>query len=353
MAKISPTRAMINCHGRATWPWANLPKQHGLSTHPCLEPMAEPIKSTLPFDTPVPSNRAYTISSSRGKKVDVPASKKRKGASSSSGSTTKVSRCIDWAAIEQVQLANAIQALLTIDPWELFFGIIEPTYLELTMELRSTFYLQTMMTNYDDPSMVQFRLEEFKEENDLDTLNRHIHRSPSRCWEALVPGGATYSPSRSKASALPPSLRYLHAILAHTITGRQENTGIVNTHDAYFLRCMSHGHVIDLAYFIALAIQHQRSGIRRGHLHWPLCYSMSPQGISSMLSIRMIEKHQGTYPPQYLLAQSTEKEASEDIPNDVPPHHEDPPSQPPRPSHPVYVATSYADIFENLTRFEQ
>ncbi|PPS03405.1 hypothetical protein GOBAR_AA17255 [Gossypium barbadense] len=50
--------------------------------------------------------------------------------------------CIDWAAIEQVQMADAIRALLTTDPWELFFGIIEPTYLELTIELCSTFHLQ-------------------------------------------------------------------------------------------------------------------------------------------------------------------------------------------------------------------
>ena len=133
------------------------------------------------------------------------------------------------------------------------------------------------MTNYDDLSTVQFRLgglvrqlnvlefgtalglymEEIKEENDLHALNRHIHRSPSWCWDALVPSGATYNPSSSKASALPPSLRYLHTIFAHTITGRRESTDVVNTHDAYFLWCMSRGHIIDLAYFIALVIQHQ------------------------------------------------------------------------------------------------
>ncbi|PPR95093.1 hypothetical protein GOBAR_AA25575 [Gossypium barbadense] len=99
--------------------------------------------------------------------------------------------------------------------------------------------------------------EEFKEENDLVALTCHIHFSPSKCWHTFAPGAASYNPSRSKASVLPPSLRYLHAILAHTIIGRQESTGVINTHDAYFLWCMLHGHVIDLAYFIALAIQHQ------------------------------------------------------------------------------------------------
>ncbi|PPS20176.1 hypothetical protein GOBAR_AA00378 [Gossypium barbadense] len=249
------------------------------------------------------------MSSSRGKKTIVPASKKRKGASSSAGPTAKihhpllqfprgpqqelfqilraqpliVSCCINWAAVEQVQLADSIRALLTIDPWELFFRIIEPKYLELTMELCSTFYLQTLMTNYDDPGTVQFCLgglirqlsvpefgaalglytEEFKEENDLDTLSRHIHFSPLKCWHALA-GAASYNPSRSKASILPPSLRYLHAILAHMIIRRRKSTGIVNTHDAYFLWCMSHEHIINLSYFIALAIQHQTEQHRKG-----------------------------------------------------------------------------------------
>ncbi|PPR98006.1 hypothetical protein GOBAR_AA22664 [Gossypium barbadense] len=191
-----------------------------------------------------------TMSSSHGKKATIPASKKRKGASSSSGPTAEVRHpflrfpirpqeelfqilwartliagsCIDWAAIEQVQLAGGLIHQLSVPEFGTALGLYT---------------------------------EEFKEENDLHALNHHIHHSPSRCWDALVPGRATYNPSRSKASALPPSLRYLHAILAHMITGQRESTGIVNTHDAYFLWCMSHRHVIDLAYFIALAIQHR------------------------------------------------------------------------------------------------
>ncbi|PPS11214.1 hypothetical protein GOBAR_AA09428 [Gossypium barbadense] len=193
------------------------------------------------------------MSSLRGKKIAIPISKKQKGGTSFAGPTVKIrhpfqqfsrgpqeelfqilwarpliaGRCIDWATVEQVQLADAIQALLTTDPWELFFGIIEPTYLELTMELCSTFRLQNVMTNYDDPSMVQFLLgglirqlsipefgaalglytDEFKEENELHALTRHIHFSPSKCWHTLATGAASYNPSRSKASVLLPSLR--------------------------------------------------------------------------------------------------------------------------------------------------
>ncbi|PPS17228.1 hypothetical protein GOBAR_AA03342 [Gossypium barbadense] len=155
------------------------------------------------------------------------------------------------------------------------------------------------------PKFGTIKMEKFKEENDLDALTRHIHFSPSKCRHTLAPSAASYNPSRSKASVLPPSLRYLHAILAQTITGRRESIGVVNTHDAYFL-CM-----------------------------------------------RMIERRRGTYLPQYCLAQSTMEEAYEDIPDEVPPQHEDPPTQPLLPSRPVHVATSYADISDRLTQFEQ
>ncbi|PPS10048.1 hypothetical protein GOBAR_AA10596 [Gossypium barbadense] len=240
----------------------------------CNMAVSEPAKTTQACNMPVLGNRGLTCIQCRLHVVKrSPSVLQRKGRenSSSSGPTVE-GHCIDWAAVEQVQLADAIWALLTTDPWELFFGIIE----------------------------------------------QHISNSRWNYAQCL----ATYNPSRSKASVLPLSLRYLHAILTHMITGMRESTGIINTHDAYFLWCMLHGHVIDLAYFIALAIQHQTEWHRKG----VICIGpyMSSQGISSMLSMRMIEKRRGTYPPQYRLAHSTEEEAPEDITDDVPPHHEDP-----------------------------
>ncbi|PPS03570.1 hypothetical protein GOBAR_AA17092 [Gossypium barbadense] len=230
-----------------------------------------------------------TMPSSRGKKTVVPASKKRKGAASSSGPT---------------------------------------------MEIRHLF-LQVPLGPQEE-------------------LYQILRARPL----------ATYDPSRSKVSALPPSLRYLHTILAHTLVGRRESTDVVTTHDTYFLWSMANGHIIDLAYFIALAIRHQTERHRREVIsmgpyvtqlawHFGLLNTMCPQGISSMLSMRMIEKRRGTYPPQYCLVQSTEEEDPEDITDYVPPRHEDPLFQPPPPSRPVHAAPSYADIFERLTRLEQ
>ncbi|PPR89795.1 hypothetical protein GOBAR_AA30890 [Gossypium barbadense] len=85
---------------------------------------------------------------------------------------------------------------------------------------------RTVITNYDDPGTVQFcqgklicqlsvpefgaalglYTEEFKEENELHALTRHIYFYPSKCWHTLALGAASYNLSRSKASVLPPSL---------------------------------------------------------------------------------------------------------------------------------------------------
>ncbi|PPS05340.1 hypothetical protein GOBAR_AA15322 [Gossypium barbadense] len=174
-----------------------------------------------------------------------------------------------------------------------------------TLKKRKGALSSTVITNYDDLGTVQFWLgglicqlsvpefgvvlglymEEFKEKNELHALAHHIHFSPLKCWHTLAPSAASYNPSHSKALVLPPSL---------------SPRIIINP-------------------------------------HWP------------DVSTRMIEKRRGTYPPQYRLTQSTEEEAYEDIPDDIPPQHEDPPYQPPPPSRSVYAAASYADISERLT----
>ncbi|KAK5836090.1 hypothetical protein PVK06_011839 [Gossypium arboreum] len=113
--------------------------------------------------------------------------------------------------------------------------------------------LQVVMTNNDNPGTIHFR---------LGGLVRAI--SVPEFGKALAPLFSTYDPSRLKASALTPSLRYLHAILAHTLIGRREITGVSNTYDSYYLWCMANAHVIDLAYFIAFAIRQQTEWHRKG-----------------------------------------------------------------------------------------
>ncbi|KAK5775628.1 hypothetical protein PVK06_043541 [Gossypium arboreum] len=212
------------------------------------------------------------MTNTRGKKTAVPTLKKQKGPGATSSSTSTearhpllrfslspqddlfqllrvrplgVGRCIDWTALEQVRLANEVRAFITTAPWDQFFLIIEPTYLELTLEFCTTFHLQYVMNTHDEAmrhmSVPEFGIvlgiyiDEFISVGNFLQLNRHIHYSPSYCWIDLTASQIRYDMSRSKASALAPALRYLHALLAHTLTGRRESIGVINTHDAYFL----------------------------------------------------------------------------------------------------------------------
>ncbi|PPS17383.1 hypothetical protein GOBAR_AA03195 [Gossypium barbadense] len=159
--------------------------KHGCETRSCLAPVVEPVRLTRAWekrttpDTVVrhdhfkcrihEERRPLSLLRRRGRERRPPRVQPRKfvtiSFNSPKGPRKNFSKYfgsdllitghyIDWATVEQIQLADAIWALLTTDPWELFFGIIKSTYLELTMELCSTFHLQTVMTNYDDPGTV-------------------------------------------------------------------------------------------------------------------------------------------------------------------------------------------------------
>ncbi|PPS07695.1 hypothetical protein GOBAR_AA12954 [Gossypium barbadense] len=221
-------------HSHAIWPCAT----HTPDTRTWDSSWARP-KLQNSKNTGSPSK--YIMSSSRGKKAVVPSSK---------------------------DVRDRVLPRYVLQP---NFGTRSLSFSKLRRRSYFRYYvhdpsLQVVMTNNDDPGTIHFRLgglvramsvpefgvalghytDEFMKEEDMNALPHNIHISPSSCWKALAPLSSTYDPSRSKASALAPSLRYLHAILAHTLTGRRESTGVVNTHDTYYLWCMTNAHVTDL-----------------------------------------------------------------------------------------------------------
>ncbi|KAH1123009.1 hypothetical protein J1N35_006169 [Gossypium stocksii] len=185
-----------------------------------------------------------TISSSREKKPAVTTSKKLKGPGGSSSRPTLKS---------DSRSSNSRRT-----PKRIYFRY----YVHDLSESEGGLVRQLSVPEFG--TALGLYTEQFLEEENLFELHRHIHVPPINCWCPLVPGQPTYDPSRSKATNLIPSLQYLHALLAHTLTGRHESIGVVSTYDAYFLWSMAYIHVIDLAYFIAYAIQHQTERHRRG-----------------------------------------------------------------------------------------
>ncbi|KAH1107777.1 hypothetical protein J1N35_011545, partial [Gossypium stocksii] len=65
---------------------------------------------------------------------------------------------------------------------------------------------------------------------------------------------------------------------------------------------------------------------------------MPPQGISSMIHIRMIERRHGVDPCQYQLLHSDTQNDHRDVTDDVPLFHEDPPQPPPSSYRPIHSA---------------
>ncbi|PPS13455.1 hypothetical protein GOBAR_AA07129 [Gossypium barbadense] len=235
------------------------------------------------------------MSSSRGKKVAVPTSKKRKGVSSSSGPPN------------HRPLGDFL--------WDhrADHGPISPRWISLPAKRPRIWYCTGLYTK------------EFKEENDLHALNRHIHRSHSRCSDTLVPSACSPSISEKGKRALASSILMMPTFYSVCCTGKS-STFLISLPSPFSTRRSDIGRGSSPLAPMLLA---QESFLT-------LIGQKSSQGISSMLSMRMIEKRRGTYPPQYRLAQSTDEEALEDITDDVPPQHKDPPSQPPPPSRPGF-----------------
>ncbi|KAK5838942.1 hypothetical protein PVK06_007690 [Gossypium arboreum] len=288
---------------------------------------------------------SFTLTNTRGKsKVVDPALKKQKSpGTTSSSASAKVrhpylqfsadpledlfqllpvrplglGRCIDWAALEQVGLSDEVYASLLQHNGTVSF-------------ISSSPHIWSLLWSFAQHSTFSARYEFMGADNFLH-LHRHIHYSPSCCWTDL------------KASQIP--------------------------YDS-----MVTGHIFGLAYFIALAFHHQTNRNRKGLIclgpyvtrlarHFglfdtlemsstlTLVVQMFPQGISSMIHMRMIERCHGFDPPQYRLAHSDGQDDPEDITENVPPLHEDPPP-PPSQSH-CPTAATLTDISEQLTCFEQ
>ncbi|KAK5825074.1 hypothetical protein PVK06_019876 [Gossypium arboreum] len=78
-------------------------------------------------------------------------------------------------AFLQVCHANDVRTTITTAPWDRFFAIIEPTYMELTLEFCSTFLVQKVMTVHDEPGIITFRLGGLEGPN-LSRLLRNLPR---------------------------------------------------------------------------------------------------------------------------------------------------------------------------------
>ncbi|KAK5774974.1 hypothetical protein PVK06_042838 [Gossypium arboreum] len=143
---------------------------------------------------------------------------------------------------------------------ESFFQIIDPTYMELTLEFCTTFHLQHVMSTHDEAGTITFRLGLSPPPPSYSLLalllfdRSYCELDSLRC-EALQ---SDFSPSSTTI--------YLCHLGSHLDWEAREYR-VVSTTDAYLLWSMATGHVFDFAYFITLAFRHQTDHHREG----PIC----------------------------------------------------------------------------------
>ena len=68
----------------------------------------------------------------------------------------QASRFIDWDILEQVNLIEEVQQLISFSGQDTFFSIKEPVYQELTLEFLSTFNLEERHINQSFSNTIQF-----------------------------------------------------------------------------------------------------------------------------------------------------------------------------------------------------
>ena len=77
----------------------------------------------------------------------------------------------------------------------------------------------------------------------------------SAFWKQLTDLDEGFNPRTSKASKIiSHSLRYMHRLLAHTVLGRKESDGQVNSVELDILYAMVYGHKMELSHVIALRL---------------------------------------------------------------------------------------------------
>lgn len=191
---------------------------------------------------------------------------------------------IDWQILDDVGLNEEVHGLLDEQACFQLFDIINTTYKELTLDFLASFDLKRRLIDFHRDDTIQFQAfgnihkmsltkfaihfglydEAFTQTPEYNTLliERPADEPMETCWSRLSTSG-DYDPRRTKATSLrSPSLRYIHYLLSHILTGKRDSTGVVSRKDFDYLLSVVNGFRLHLGYQIAIAMHHQATDPR-------------------------------------------------------------------------------------------
>ncbi|KAK1415482.1 hypothetical protein QVD17_31264 [Tagetes erecta] len=183
-------------------------------------------------------------------------------------------RTLDWTVLDALGEKDRAKALLPL-PWRRLFDIKRPQYRELVLEFCSSFKFRYPTKRLHDDQIITFRLGGMPRNLSVAQLgvrmglytNAEIRKSIFKNGLLDLPNDATgkvaelwqdigkgiYRPRSTKATMFrDPLHRYIHRVLASTISARGSSTGVTTIKDMFFLHCLIRREPINLAYALAL-----------------------------------------------------------------------------------------------------
>ncbi|KAI7746769.1 hypothetical protein M8C21_025279 [Ambrosia artemisiifolia] len=178
---------------------------------------------------------------------------------------------VDWDTLKTLHLHDRAKDMMG-PVWLRFFSIKHLQYKELCLEFLSTYEFQTPCTDYSYGRSIRFRMAgierscsliEFSrrmglytdEEMETDIFLKGLTKlpsdvSPQQFWAQI--GEGPYQGKFLKSTRLKdPFYRILHRIIAQSIAGRKESTGVVTQKDQFFLYCFIRPAACNVAYVLA------------------------------------------------------------------------------------------------------
>jgi hypothetical protein len=208
---------------------------------------------------------------------------------------------ISWPFIQDVRETDRVRGFIAPDsPWERLFSMVQPAHREITVEMYSTFRYTPLVEGAPEPTQqqidegqvqpeIRFMLfgQEYRmslrsfaihsglyteEETHQPVYTEAIHQTPIDelvAWWPAIGDGPFTSESRS-SDIRDPLYRYLHRLIATSITGRRSGVERCTSRDLFFLRCLLRGTPCHLArgladYFAGYFRRQTRGGLLGGN----------------------------------------------------------------------------------------
>lgn len=182
--------------------------------------------------------------------------------------TITAARYADETCLRTLGLFDSVNWMFNQIGWGHFLTLRHPTYERITLEFLSSLkytYAQRVRKGFGGTSFRLFGQDFLLSHNEIGNLlqfQTSLQSSdgvPSQgpwtteygqFWKRLT-GALATSAEGNKASRIHnPAIRYFHRVLAHTIFGRGDSTGVVNLRELYFIHCIFARKLVNSAAFM-------------------------------------------------------------------------------------------------------